>query len=105
MGSDRDHTLSETLRVKVRGDITSSLEIRRRDIIMIKRVIFTASILCFVALVVGCQKSNEGALERAGERMDEAVENIKDGENPLKKKGPMEKLGESVDKQLDVPND
>lgn len=67
--------------------------------------LLSAYLLCFAFTVAGCQKANEGTLERAGEKVDEAVENIKEGENPLKKKGPMEKLGESVDEQVGLSNE
>jgi hypothetical protein len=66
----------------------------------------TISLLCTLLLliigIIGCtKKDNDGALEKAGERLDQAVENIKDGESPLKEKGTMEKLGEAVDKKVD----
>jgi|688.fasta_scaffold2491519_1 hypothetical protein len=67
--------------------------------------ILSAYLFCFAFTAAGCQKANEGKLERAGEKVDEAIENIKDGENPLKKKGPMEKLGESVDEQVGISNE
>ena len=51
-----------------------------------------------ITFAVGCQKA--GPLERAGERTDEVIDNIKEGDAPLKKKGPLEKAGESIDKTI-----
>lgn len=48
----------------------------------------------------GCTRKS-GPFERAGERADEMVDNVRDGENPLKHKGPAEKAGEAVDDALD----
>lgn len=45
--------------------------------------------------LLGCQE--KGSAEKAGERVDEIIDNVKDGENPLKQKGTMEKVGESID--------
>lgn len=45
--------------------------------------------------LIGCQQ--QGPVEKAGERLDEAIDNVQHGDSPFKKKGPMEKLGESVD--------
>ena len=47
---------------------------------------------------VACRQ--EGGAEKAGERVDEMIDNAKEGENPLKKKGAGEKLGESMDKAI-----
>ena len=44
---------------------------------------------------LGCHK--QGPLESAGNRADEIVDNVREGEPPLKKKGTMEKAGESLD--------
>jgi hypothetical protein len=49
--------------------------------------------------ISGCQ--NKGAMEKAGERADEMIDNAKDGDNILKNKGPMEKAGESIDDSVD----
>lgn len=43
----------------------------------------------------GCREKGKG--EKAGERIDEIIDNVKDGEAPLKEKGTMEKIGESID--------
>ena len=47
----------------------------------------------------GCKQ--QGRSEAAGERVDEIIDNVKEGEAPLKHKGPVERLGESVDKMVD----
>lgn len=58
--------------------------------------------LCLVAVIligwIGCQQ--KGPVQEAGERVDEIVDNVKDGDSPFKHKGPMEKLGESVDDSI-----
>jgi hypothetical protein len=54
--------------------------------------------LCIIPLVlsaVSCKP--KGPAEKAGEKMDNAIDNIKDAVNP---KGPAEKAGEKVDKAL-----
>lgn len=43
---------------------------------------------------------HEGPVERAGKKIDDAVDNAKDGENPLHKKGAAEKMGEAVDNTI-----
>jgi hypothetical protein len=48
-----------------------------------------------VALAVSCKP--KGPAEKAGEKMDEAIEDVKDVVNP---KGPVEKAGEKVDEVL-----
>lgn len=48
--------------------------------------------------LIGCQQ--KGAGERAGERVDEVIDNVKEGDSPFKQKGTMEKLGESVDEAI-----
>lgn len=59
-------------------------------------------LVCFMVLafigVTGCQE--KGAVEKAGERMDEVIDNVKHGDAPLKEKGAMEKMGESIDDTL-----
>jgi hypothetical protein len=51
--------------------------------------------------VLGCQQ--KGPIESAGERVDEVVDNVKHGDAPLKEKGQMEKLGESIDDATKAP--
>lgn len=46
-----------------------------------------------------CTK-RQGPLERAGERTDEIMDNVSEGENPLKRKGALERAGESIDETL-----
>ena len=49
----------------------------------------------FVTSVISCKE--KGPAEKAGEKMDKAVEKVGDAINP---KGPVEKAGEKVDKAL-----
>lgn len=55
----------------------------------------TILIALIVVGLIGCQE--KGPAEKAGERIDEIVDNVKHGDAPLKEKGTMEKLGESID--------
>ena len=50
--------------------------------------------ICLIG-IIGCEKS--GPAEKAGARVDEIVDNVKHGDAPLKEKGKMEKVGESID--------
>lgn len=59
--------------------------------------VLSAAVFSLLTLTA-CQK--EGSFERAGDRVDEIGDNIKEGENPLKKKGPMEQAGEAVDEAV-----
>ena len=43
-------------------------------------------------------------MERAGSRVDEIADNVRDGDPPLKKKGAMERAGESIDDALGTDN-
>ena len=56
-------------------------------------------IICTLAITLmgltSCQE--KGNLEKAGERMDEVIDNVEHGDAPLKEKGPLEKIGESID--------
>ena len=57
--------------------------------------ITTLTALCLfpiVASVVSCKE--KGPAEKAGENIDEAVENVKDAVDP---EGPVEKVGEKID--------
>lgn len=64
-----------------------------------KKLIVTIIALAILGLI-GCQE--KGSVEKTGARIDEIVDNIKDGDAPLKKKGAMEKMGESIDETLDT---
>lgn len=48
-----------------------------------------------VASIVSCRE--KGPAEKAGEKVDKVVEDVKDAVDP---KGPVEKAGEKVDKAL-----
>ena len=61
------------------------------------RVVASALLVLGGALVgVGCER--EGAVEKAGKQVDQAVEDGKDKINP---EGPVEKAGKQVDKAID----
>jgi hypothetical protein len=62
-----------------------------------KKFILVVLAACAINLV-GCEKA--GPVERAGERADEIVDNVREGDPPLKNKGPMEKVGESIDEAV-----
>ncbi len=55
-----------------------------------------STMLCvglLVAALGGCER--EGPMERAGKKMDEAVENLREA---TKKEGPAERAGKKIDK-------
>jgi hypothetical protein len=72
-------------------------EIITRDTKLMKKttIMITVSTLIVLMGLIGCRK--EGSGEKAGERMDEIIDNVKDGDAPFKKKGTMEKVGDSID--------
>lgn len=59
------------------------------------RLLLTFCIFPFFVPLVSCEK--KGPAERTGEKLDKAVEEVKDAVDP---KGPAEKAGEKVDKAL-----
>jgi len=54
-------------------------------------VVFIAVSMCFVA----CTK--QGPNEKTGERFDDIIDNVKDGDPVFEEKGTAEKIGESLD--------
>lgn len=64
----------------------------------INKYIFLVSILLLTCFC-GCQQ--KGPVEKTGARVDEIIDNVSEGEAPLKKKGPMEKAGEAIDETFD----
>lgn len=68
------------------------------------RAAVVGGVLC-AAMMMGACTRQEGPLEDAGERMDEAVENVKQGDSPFRKKGVGEKAGEAVDRAVDRATD
>ena len=62
-----------------------------------KRYFIGMSVIALMTLI-GC--TERGPVEKAGERMDEVIDNVKHGDAPLKEKGAMEKVGESIDDSL-----
>jgi hypothetical protein len=57
--------------------------------------IYTIVIIGLLFLLVGCQE--KGPMEKAGERTDEIVDNIKQGKPMLHEPGLGEKVGEAID--------
>jgi len=47
---------------------------------------------------IGC--STSGPVERAGEKLDDADDNVKEGQSPFHKKGAAEKTGEAIDEAI-----
>jgi len=47
----------------------------------------------------------QGPMERAGERSDQAVEDLAEGRNPLDNKGSAERAGEALDRAADSATD
>ncbi len=68
-----------------------------------KKNIITICILILSLSLNAC--SQPGPAEKAGERLDEIGDNIKEGQDPLKKKGTAEKVGESIDETLNQHSD
>lgn len=56
-------------------------------------------------LILGACSDTRGPFERAGERSDEIIDNIGEGEPPLKRKGTAERMGESIDRTVDDAQD
>lgn len=54
----------------------------------------TVALVCGV--LAGCEQ--EGPAEKAGERVDEAVEQTKDAIDDAGRQGPMERMGEKLDR-------
>ena len=54
--------------------------------------------ISILIVVTGCDE--KGPAEKAGERADEIIDNVKHGDAPLKEKGAMEKAGESINDTL-----
>ena len=54
-----------------------------------RQSIFALFIFCLI-FAVGCKQKS--TLEKAGERVDEVIDNVSEGDPPLKKKGPAEKF-------------
>ena len=63
---------------------------------MNRKYLVLGCVLLAATFTVGCQTKEQTPLERAGERGDEIVDNVKEGRNPLHKKGTLEKAGEAV---------
>ncbi|SIN81180.1 hypothetical protein SAMN05444166_1023 [Singulisphaera sp. GP187] len=59
---------------------------------------FALALALVPALIIGTGCESKGPAERAGENLDQGVQNVKDAVNPA---GPGEKAGQAVDKALD----
>ena len=64
---------------------------------------FVALVLLGTVTITACEP-RKGPLERAGERTDEIIDNARDGDPLLHKKGTAEKVGESIDDTLNGRN-
>ena len=62
---------------------------------MKKLLILTVCSMSIIAAFSSCKK--KGPAERAGEKLDDAIENVQDAVNP---KGSAEKVGEKIDDAL-----
>lgn len=67
---------------------------------MRKYILFTV-VLVLIALI-GCRE--KGAVEKAGERVDEVIDNVQNGDATLREKGVMEKAGKSIDDSVKKTN-
>ena len=64
------------------------------------KIVYQVMVASFLLLgIVACRR--EGPIEKAGEKVDEAVDNVVEGQSPLHKKGPAEKAGETIDNATD----
>ncbi|MBX7138111.1 MAG: hypothetical protein K1X83_09015 [Oligoflexia bacterium] len=64
---------------------------------MIKKLFIFLLILTAFATLNSCSERHEGPLEKAGEAIDNTLDNVKDGDSVFHKKGTFEKAGEGVD--------
>jgi predicted small lipoprotein YifL len=62
-----------------------------------RKMLSTAALAFLLASAAGACRE-KGPVERAGEKVDDAVDRAKDALDP---KGPAEKAGEKIDKALD----
>ncbi len=60
--------------------------------------VFASALLVLGGALVGVGCEREGAVEKAGKKVDQAVEDVKDKVNP---EGPVEKAGKQVDKAIE----
>ena len=58
-------------------------------------------LLALSVSLTACAERRQGPLERAGERIDEIVDNAEKGKPLLHKAGPAEKAGQAVDETID----
>jgi PBP1b-binding outer membrane lipoprotein LpoB len=56
-----------------------------------------ASAIFLITMLFGCTQQ-EGPNEKLGKKLDNAVEQIKEGDNPLRDEGLGEKIGEGIDR-------
>ena len=64
---------------------------------MKKRIILSATILTLA--ILGCD--SKGPAQKAGEHMDEVVDNVREGKPPLKERTTLEKLDAKIDRAVD----
>lgn len=64
---------------------------------MRSKSILTMVMAACAGAAIGCTKPEPGPVQKAGEKVDEAVEKVGDAINP---KGPAEKAGRALDKAV-----
>ena len=87
-------------KLSLTGENLESGKLKPKGNVMKKYVICMA-VVSLIG-VLGCQE--KGAGEKAGERIDEVIDNVKHGDAPLKEKGALEKMGESIDDSMKQGN-
>ena len=64
-----------------------------------KSILSALALSTILMTAFGCQAKQP--LEKAGERADEIIDNVKDGDPIFHKKGTLEKTGEAIDESLE----
>lgn len=65
------------------------------SVIRLTKSVLAVGAFLFLTGMSSCHR--EGPVEKAGHKVDEAVDNIKEGQSPFHKKGIAEKAGEQID--------
>lgn len=66
---------------------------------ILTRLVIICAIFGCAGFAMGC--AEKGPFEKSGERMDEVIDNAKEGDPLLKRKGTAEKIGEAIDETVD----
>jgi len=59
------------------------------------KTLFALILTLTITTFGGC--ATPGPAEKTGEKIDDAVDNVKEGQSPFRKKGAAEKVGEAID--------